>query len=276
MNFLLPIIASLSTALSAFPLKKVMKTGEGFSVALIVEFFTILLLLPFTNFSGISFSFSWNLLIAVVLWVIFSIALVFSYHKVDASSRLIFIGVQPVLAVLFSALIVGEVISFNIILSIVFGLIACFFLYRASSSGMFTKIGFVLSLVTALIYALAGSFDKILSTQFGVLNYLAILSACVFVTLFIIAMILRKPVVKNFKLNYKFILLYAAFGVFTSILNFNSYVINGVGVTNLIILSTIPFGILIGYFFAGERDHMKQKIIASVLVILSVIVLSVW
>lgn len=275
MNLVLPLISSLLTALSAFPLKKIMKTGEGFSIALIAEFFTLIFLLPLTNFSGFVFSFSWNLLIAVVLWVIFSWALVFSYDKVDASSRLIFIGIQPVLAVLFSALIVVEVISLNVILSMIFGIVACIVLFKASNSGMFTKFGFILSLVTSLVFALAASFDKILSTQFGVFNYLAILSACMIPILFIFAVALKKPVVENLRQNFWLLLVYAVLGVFISSLNFTSYVINGVGITNLILLSTILFGILIGYFFAGEKDHMKEKIIASVLVILSVLVLSV-
>ncbi|VVB71274.1 EamA-like transporter family protein [uncultured archaeon] len=274
MNILLPLISSLLVAISSFPLKKIMKTGEGFSVALIAEVFTLVFLLPLTNFSGFVFSFSWNLLIAVILWIIFSVTLMFSYNKVDASSRLIFFGIQPVLAVLFSALIVGEVISFNVIISMLFGAVACFFLFKGSDSGMFTKIGFILSLITSVVFALAGSFDKILSNQFGVFNYLAILSVCMIPILFVLAIALKKPVIKNLKKNFWRIIVYALLGVSVSSLNFNSYLINGVGITNLVLLSAIPIGIIIGYF-VGEKDHMKEKIIASVLVILSVIILSV-
>lgn len=275
MNIIPGLLAGLLSALTGFAVKGIVKRADVIPSVFLNNLIIVFLLLPFATPYVIVSSFSWIALLAGLAWIVFDVVLFYSYDKVDASSRQIFIGLQPIFAGLFAVFILGELFTFNLGLSLGLAAIACFLLFKDSDETFISRNGIFLAFLTAVMGALIGSFDKIVSSQFGFVTYTFFAYTFVAVGMFVLSLFLKKNFIKPIKQAWKYILLSALLGAAGFFANLWSYREIGVGISNLFFLTSIPWAITFGYFFAGEKTHMRTKIIASIIIILSVVILSV-
>jgi len=275
MDFLPGLISGLAIALTAFPLKALAKKGNTLVLGFYVEFIGLLFFLPFFNLNLIIANFSWNALFAGLIWIFYALVFYYSYEDVDASTRIIFIGIQPVLAALSASIFLGESFTMHLLLSLLLSVVACVVLYYSTNKRIITKKGFLLAFATCIFAALGASFDKLVSGDFGIYTYMSY--AYIFTCLGLALAILFSGM--SFKINVKktfwSVFLAAIGSSIVFVLLIKSYYAVGVGFTNLLILTSIPWTIMLGYFFAKEKDHLKEKILASLIIVATVVLLSV-
>ena len=221
-------------------------------------------------------SFVWFMLgLSIVVYTLASTFNFRAFQVADVSTATILTRSAPLWILIGGVFLFGEQLSPKQILGCLLVLAAIIILGLTGKRIKFER-GELLALFSGLMFGAGALFDKWLLNYFNLSWYLFL---SLFLTAVAIFVTFRKQIDLNGLLSKrKFLLMILIMGLLLTIGNvflFTAYKDNGyVSLTNIITQMRIPIISLVGIVFLKERDKILNKIIATALIVIGIILLA--
>ncbi|MBI4117745.1 MAG: EamA family transporter [Parcubacteria group bacterium] len=272
-NFFIALAIFFGTA-SKLLHKKVMRGADTYAFALLtnalcaVIFFT----LSYPTMSFPREPAAWGvLLLASVLWTTISVTVLISYKKADVSIRDPLSQSKTIIALILGLLILGEIPSIMKIFGtiLIFLGITLLVYHPEKRFGHLTDAGVRWTFFTALLSGVEAIVDKAALTWFRFETYafLVYVLPTIILCLFLRG---RTRSVRKFIKDYWFSgILAIVFSSAAYYFTLNAFSLIEVTVAYPLLQLTTLLTVLGGIFILGERQHIRQKLFAAIIIIIA-------